>query len=67
MDCPSHRLSVLVPPDEQREKKSRSGFAQTHTTLILKKSAQKVVAMLVFATHRNCVKGDLGALIDALN
>ena len=39
------------------------------STLKCKKSAQKVFhnIMLVVATHRDCVKGDLAALIDALN
>ena len=37
------------------------------STLKSKKSAQKVFRMLVVATHRDCVKGDLAASVDALN
>ena len=37
------------------------------STLKCKKSAQKVFCLLVVATHRDCIKGDLAALIDAFN
>ena len=37
------------------------------STLKYKRSTRKVFHMLVVATHRDCVKGDLAARIDALN
>ena len=46
---------------------SRQIILKLVSTLKCKKSAQKVFRMLVVATHRDCVKGDLAALIDALN
>ena len=46
---------------------SRQIILKLVSTLKCKKSAQKVFRMLVVATHRDCVKGDLAARIDTLN
>ena len=46
---------------------SRQIILKLVSTLKCKKSAQMAFRMFVVATHRDCVKGDLAALIDALN
>ena len=46
---------------------SRQIILKLVSTLKCKRAAEKVFHILVVATHRDCVKGDLAAQIDALN
>ena len=62
-----HMEGVAYKRELSSQYTSRQIILKLVSTLKCKRSTQKVFRMLVVATHRDCVEGDLAAKVDALN